>query len=154
MFKAGHHGSKTSSNECLLTKIRPAICVVSCCCGTDEYTGVTANQFPTQDFIDRIAPYTSRVYVTSIFNSFSIATAEANAKGASKVTGVAVGKEYIHTSGYKPMNGNVCVSCNGDVVGLWASNNLIKLKDSEWFKSKVTIDGVEINVRNCPSAWK
>ena len=154
LFKAGHHGSKTSSNTCLLQKIRPAICVVSCCCGTDEYTGATANQFPTQAFIDRIAPYTDRVYVTTIFSSYTIETAQADSKGNSDKTGVAIGGNYIHTSGYKPMNGNVCVSCNGDVVGLWASNNLIKLKDTEWFKSKVTIDGVEINVRNCPSAWK
>jgi hypothetical protein len=167
LFKAGHHGSKTSSNTCLLQKIRPAICVVSCCCGTDEYTGATANQFPTQAFIDRIAPYTDRVYVTTIFNSFTIETAEQakdkktgelkfdkNGNPESVKTGVAVGKQYIHTSGYKPMNGNVCVSCNGDSVGLWASNNLIKLKDSEWFKSKVTLNGVEINVRDCPEAWK
>ena len=154
LFKAGHHGSKTSSNNCLLQKIRPEICVVSCCCGTDEYTGATANQFPTQAFIDRIAPYTDRVYVTSIFETYTIKTAEANSKGKTDKTGVEIGKQYISTSGYKPMNGNVCVSCNGDAVGLWASNNLIKLKDSEWFKSKVTLDGVEINVRDCPPAWK
>ena len=52
------------------------------------------------------------------------------------------------------MNGNICVSCADGNIGLWASNNLIKLKDSEWFKSKVTLDGVEINVRECPEAWK
>ncbi len=154
LFKAGHHGSKTSSNTCLLKIIKPAICVVSCCCGTDEYTGATANQFPTQAFIDRIAPYTDRVYVTSIFETYTIKTAQANSKGKTDKTGVEIGKQYISTSGYKPMNGNVCVSCNGDAIGLWASNNLIKLKDSEWFKSKVTLDGVEINVRQCPSAWK
>ena len=150
LFKAGHHGSKTSSNACLLKIIKPAICVVSCCCGTDEYTGVTANQFPTQAFIDRIATYNDRVYVTRIFETYTIKTAQTK----TEKTGVGIGKQYISTSGYKPMNGNVCVSCNGDAIGLWASNNLIKLKDSEWFKSKVTLDGVEINVRQCPSAWK
>ncbi len=154
LFKAGHHGSKTSSNDCLLKLIKPKMCVVSCCCGTDEYTGITENQFPTQDFIDRIAKYTDSVYVTSTYESYLIAKAEANAKGDSKKTGVAVGGEYIKTSGYKAMNGNVCVSSNGYNVGLYCTNNYTKLKDSEWIKTKVTIDGKERTVRNMPDEWK
>ncbi|MBP5343443.1 MBL fold metallo-hydrolase [bacterium] len=38
LFKAGHHGSKTSSNDCLLSKIEPKICCVCCCAGCNEYT--------------------------------------------------------------------------------------------------------------------
>lgn len=143
LFKAGHHGSKTSSNECLLALIKPKMCVVSCCCGTNEYTGVTDNQFPTQQFISRISKYTDAVYVTSIYDTFEIATK----KDKQNVPGVSVGGQYIKTSGFKAMNGNIIVSCNYSGVGLWASNNLTKLKDSEWFNLKVTIDGKERPIR-------
>ncbi len=153
LFKAGHHGSKTSSNDCLLKLIKPKMSVVSCCCGTDEYTGATDNQFPTQQYIDRIAKYTDKVYVTSTYESYEILTATANSKGNTSKTGVSVGGQYIHTSGYKAMNGNVVVSCNGS-VGLCCSNNYTKLKDSEWFNSKVTLDGVERTMRKMPDEWK
>ena len=49
------------------------------------------------------------------------------------------------------MNGNIIVSSNGINVGLWASNNLIKLKDSDWFNSTVVLDGVERKMRTWPS---
>ena len=58
-FKAGHHGSKTSSNECLLSKIKPTVCVVNCVAG-GKYG------FPTQDFINRIFKYTNLVFVTRL----------------------------------------------------------------------------------------
>ena len=143
LFKAGHHGSKTSSNECLLSIIKPKMCVVSCCCGTNEYTGITDNQFPTQDFISRISKYTDAVYVTSIYESYEIATKA----DKENVPGVSVGGQYIKTSGFQAMNGNIVVSCDNSGVGLWASNNLTKLKDSEWFNTKITIDGVERPMR-------
>lgn len=38
LFKAGHHGSPTSSTEALLSVIQPEIVCVSCCCGSEEYT--------------------------------------------------------------------------------------------------------------------
>ena len=59
LFKAGHHGSATSSNDCLLKEIKPKICVVSCAIG-DKH------DFPRQEFIDRISKYTKKVYVTTI----------------------------------------------------------------------------------------
>ncbi len=151
LFKAGHHGSKTSSNDCLLNIIKPKMCVVCCCCGTDEYTGNTDNQFPTQAFINRVSKWTSRVYVTSMLNSYTIETAIADSKGNSNKTGVSIGGQYISSIGYKDMNGNVCVSCNGNNVGLKATNNLIKLKDSEWFNSTITLDGVSRKMRTWPS---
>ena len=68
LFKAGHHGSKTSSNDCLLSQIKPKICVACCCAGTTEYTNNRVNTFPTQEFINRIAKYTDAVYITSMWN--------------------------------------------------------------------------------------
>ena len=141
LFKAGHHGSKTSSNDCLLDIIKPKMCVVTCCCGTDEYTKITDNQFPTQAFINRIAKWTDAVYVTTIYESYEILT---NTKG-----------DYISTEGFKAMNGNIIVSCgikdNTYGVGLYCSNNYIKLKDSEWFNLKVVLDGVERRIRVWPN---
>lgn len=120
LFKAGHHGSKTSSNDILLSKITPEICCICCCAGGSEYTNNSDNTFPTQDFIDRIAKYTDRVYATSYIDE--IETRETN--------------NFV----FKPLNGTITVSSNGIGIGLMATNNLIKLKDSEWFNEFVYLD--------------
>ncbi len=114
LFKAGHHGSKTSSNECLLSKIQPSIVTVCCCAGGSEYTSNYNNVFPTQDFISRVAKYTDKVYVTSVFNE--------------------------KTLKFEALNGNIIVSSNGTDVAVSATNNTTKLKDSEWFNETVYID--------------
>ena len=159
LFKAGHHGSKTSSNDCLLSIIKPKMCVITCCCGTNEYTAITDNQFPTQDFISRISKYTDNVYATTVCESFTIKTAlqavdsngetkvDKNGKPVSDTSGIEVGGNYIDSNGYKDLNGNIIVSCSSSGIGLAASNNLIKLKDSEWFNQIITIDGKERPMR-------
>lgn len=116
LFKAGHHGSKTSSTNYLLSKIKPKNCVVTCVAGTDEYTDTIANQFPTQAFIDRISNYTDRVYVTTIGDI-----------------------EFTNGQKFAPMNGNIVVSSSGaNAVTIKGSNNDTILKDTEWFKAKRT----------------
>ena len=119
LFKSGHHGSKTSSNECLLELITPDICTVCCCAGSTEYTANYNNIFPTQDFITRIAKYTDQVYVTSLLD-----TKESREK-----------EEQV----FKSFNGNIIISCDGTQIGIAASNNLIKLKDSEWFNEQIAV---------------
>lgn len=114
LFKAGHHGSKTSSNDCLLELITPDIVCVCCCAGGSEYTANYNNVFPTQEFINRVAKYTDQVYVTSYYDE----------------------KELT----FKSLNGNIVVSCDGSSVAVAASNNLTKLKDSAWFNETVYID--------------
>lgn len=114
LFKAGHHGSPTSSNNCLLEKIEPEICAVCCCAGNTEYTKNYNNVFPSQEFIDRISKYTDRVYVTTLFNE--------------------------KTDKFESMNGDIIVSCDGTNVAISASNNLTKLKDTEWFNQTVYVD--------------
>ncbi len=120
LFKGGHHGSYTASNECLLSAITPDICCVCCCGGATEYTANANTQFPAQAFIDRIAKYTSRVYITSMFNE--------------------------ETKTNESMNGNIVLSFNGTTVGLKASNNLIRLKDTEWFNAEIYVDSSGNNV--------
>ena len=115
LFKAGHHGSKTSSNECLLEKICPKMCVACSCAGSTEYTLNNDTIFPTQDFINRIAKYTSRVYVTTVFDR--------------------------ETKTFKSLNGNVVVSSDGTNVGLTAKD-LTRLKDTTWFNETIyVVDG-------------
>ena len=106
MYKAGHHGSSTSSSIKLLDVIKPKICVVTCVAG-DEYG------FPTQDFIDRISSYTKLVYVNSICEE-----------------GFTGGKEYA------PLNGDIVVVSNSEKVSVKCSNNDTLLKDTSWFKQK------------------
>lgn len=116
LFKAGHHGSKTSSNDVLLSKITPSCCVCCCCAGSTEYSFNNDAIFPTQDFIDRIAKYTDRVYVTSLYD---------------KINNTNIS-----------FNGNVIVSSDGKDYALFASNNLTKLKDTEWFNEDIyLVDG-------------
>lgn len=114
LFKGGHHGSATSSNECLLEIIQPEICCVCCCAGSTEYTANYNTIFPTQAFITRIAKYTDRVYVTSLLNE--------------------------ETKQFEAMNGNITISSNGVGIGLFATNHLTKLKDTAWFNAIIYVD--------------
>ncbi len=109
LYKAGHHGSKTSSNEVLMRVIQPEIVCVCCCCGSPEYTDVNANQFPTQAFIDRVAPYTDKVYVTTLCVDYE-------------------NKEFVS------MNGNIIVRSVDGSVSVHCSGSKEILKKSEWFK--------------------
>ena len=109
LYKAGHHGSKTSSLSELLATITPEIVCVSCCCGSDEYTDANENQFPTQAFVDRVALYTTRVYVTSIVSD--------------------------NANGFESMNGNIVVKATKGEITVKCSNNDTLLKDTDWFKA-------------------
>ena len=111
LYKAGHHGSKTSSSSELLAAIQPKHICVCCCAGSSEYTSKNENQFPTQQFIDRIAEYTRNVFVTSLCVDYS--------KGE-----------------YTSMNGNIVVSCNksDSSVTINCENNSTLLMDTQWFK--------------------
>jgi beta-lactamase superfamily II metal-dependent hydrolase len=115
LFKGGHHGSPTSSTDALLSVIKPEIVCVCCCAGSDEYTEEPANMFPSQAFVDRIAPYTQKVYVTTMVAD--------------------------NANGYQSMNGNIVVSSSGGEVSVNCSNNNTLLKDTEWFiKNRIMPD--------------
>jgi competence protein ComEC len=104
LFKAGHHGSSTASNDCLLEVIKPKFYVVSGS-ADDEYG------FPHQEAINRIAKYTSKVYITT----------------------------RTLKTGYEAYHGNVVVvSDEKEGVSVSCSNLKQKLKDTPWFKSNRT----------------
>ncbi len=111
LFKAGHHGSYTANSSVLMSVIQPEIVCVCCCCGTDEYTDVVANQFPSQTFINNVAPYTDKIYVTSITDG---------------------------NNGFTSCNGNIVVSSNGGAVTVNCSNNNTIFKETQWFKDNRT----------------
>ncbi len=104
LYKAGHHGSSTSTTEGLMEKVQPKICVVQC--AIEDKHG-----FPHQEFINRIAPYTSKIYVN---------------------TTVADG--YTGGADYADANGNVVViSDEKKGVYVECSNNNVVLKNMPWF---------------------
>lgn len=109
LYKAGHHGSKTSSSDALLNVIRPKIVCVCCCAGSAEYTSADENQFPTQAFIDRIAPYTDKVYVTTLCVNY---------------------EEKTFTS----MNGTITVKVTNGKISVECSGSSKVLKEWEWFR--------------------
>ncbi len=110
LFKAGHHGSYTASNDNLLSVIKPKVVVVTCVAGSTEYTSVKENTFPSQAMIDRVSKYTREIYVTTMSNNTD--------------------------KGYESFNGNIVYSSSDGVTHIVnCSNNNTFLKDSDWFKA-------------------
>lgn len=122
LYKAGHHGSKTSSTNALLEVITPDYVAVCCCAGYNEYGAAEENIFPTQAFIDRVGAYTSYIYVTIMWDEA--------------------------TNGFCDMNGDIVFYYgSGEDEGsktlkLWCSNNDTVLKDTDWFRKNRTWSGV------------
>ena len=127
LYKAGHHGSKTSSSDTLLNTITPDICAVCCCAGNYEYTDSNVNNFPTQYFINRISKHTEQVYVTTL-GIPTYSTEDSKWKNDS----------------YTSMNGNIVVTSKNGEVTVNCSNSNTLLKDTEWFKEN----------RTCPEVWR
>ena len=109
LYKGGHHGSSTSSNDVLLASITPEYVCICTCAGSSEYSSTIPNQFPTQAFIDRIAPYTDKVYVTTLMINYPAGE-------------------------YEPLNGNILFLVSQGNITVSGSNDDRKLKDSEWFR--------------------
>lgn len=115
LYKAGHHGSKTSSSVTLLDAIRPEHVCVCCCAGSTEYTKTPENTFPTQAFVDRIAKYTSKVFVTTLCVDYD--------KGE-----------------FASFNGNIVIWTKEETtINVDCSNNEIVLKETDWFKQNRVI---------------
>lgn len=116
LYKAGHHGSKTSSTETLMAAVQPKTVCVCCCAGSPEYTKTNENQFPTQAFVDRVAPYTQNVYVTSLCVDYQ-------------------------AGAYTSLNGNiaVCADAADSAVTVYCSYSTDILKNTDWFKNNRTL---------------
>jgi competence protein ComEC len=108
LFKAGHHGSNTSSNEILMAAITPEFVIVTACAGTAEFRASPHNTFPSQAFIDRVAPYTDKVFVTTLIMDYS--------------------QNY-----FVSFNGDIVFVIRDGIPLIFGSNNNTKLKDTDWF---------------------
>ena len=122
LYKAGHHGSRTSSNAVLIDVIKPKYVAVCCVAGAPEYTKNNLNTFPTQDMIDHVGKYTDKIYVTSLATELPA------------LNGGLSGKFESDKYNYTSMNGNIVFYFSGNELKLWCSNNTTILKDTEWFK--------------------
>ena len=111
LYKAGHHGSKTSSSMTLLNVIKPKIVCVCCCAGSNQYTDTVENQFPTKQFIINVSQFTTKVYVTTLCVDYD-------------------------NNKFTSFNGNIVVMSrvNEEITSVYASNNTTMLKDTDWFK--------------------
>ena len=108
LFKGGHHGSNTSGTEKLMEAITPLYVCVCTCVGSSEYRASPQNVFPSQGFINRIAPYTDRVYLTTLVTNYS-------------------------ANEYMSFNGNIIFLVSDGNITIICSNNNTILKDTEWF---------------------
>ena len=106
LYKAGHHGSRTSSSTVLMQAIQPEYVVVSCCAGYNQYGANAENVFPSQKFIDNVAPYTENIFVTTL----------------------------VDGEGYTSMNGDIIFSIVNGEKNIYCSNNTTILKDTAWFQ--------------------
>lgn len=126
LYKAGHHGSYTSSNEVLLDKIQPQIVCV-CCVADNVLSGQpTQNSAPATSFLERVARYTDNVFATNV------ATLKVEKNG------------YKTQIGYEPLNGDIVFACTDGKIKMYFSENDIKLKDTTWFRQN----------RTMPSDWE
>lgn len=108
LYKAGHHGSKTSSCPEFMAVIQPEIVCVQCCAGSTEHGANPQNRFPSQSAIDNIAPYTDRIYVTSLCIDYD-------------------------TANYTSFNGNIVVTSDASGVDVVGSNHSTILRLTDWF---------------------
>lgn len=113
LYKAGHHGSKTSSSVGFLEVIQPKTVCVCCCAGSSEYTKTSENQFPTQIFINNVAKWTQEIYVTTLCVDYA-------------------------NNEFTSFNGNIVYLSNPSSYTVICSNNNTILRESDWFKQNRT----------------
>ncbi len=137
MYKAGHHGSNTSSSKEFLEIIKPKMVVVPCVAGSVEYSDFLYNTFPTQNFINLIAKYTDKVYAPYTIEIEQVEGADTPNDTSDD--------DYDNKGEPIMLNGNIVViSESGKDVYVECSNNNTILRDTQWFK----------DYRDMPDEWK
>ena len=112
VFKAGHHGSKTSNSDELLKEAKPSIVVFTAVMGSYEYSKNIENVFPTLLACSNISKYTTNMYITSIFN-FEKDMAES-------------------------YNGNIVIVSNDSGISVVCSGTTKSIVESDWYKTNRT----------------
>ena len=121
VYKAGHHGSKTSSTEKLMNVIKPKVVCVCCCAGSSEYTSKNENQFPTQIFINNVYKSNplAKIYVTTLCVDYK-------------------------ANEYTSFNGNIVITAKEGVTDttIHCSKSAVDLYNTDWFKANRTLPEV------------
>ena len=109
LYKMGHHGSKTSSSEALLSVIKPEVAVATCVAFTTEYTDNTDNTFPTKAAVDNLVKYNVKhLYVPYMVSD--------------------------NKDGFEVANGNILVYANSSGTGVKCSASNEDFYNFEIFK--------------------
>ena len=125
LYKAGHHGSGTSSTLKLLDVIKPKYVTVCCCAGSPQYSKENIKTFPTQQMIDNVAKYTDKIFVTTLCTSVNEKDENGNYKSQNHAD-------------YTSLNGNIVFYSLEGEIKLYCSNNDTILKETDWFKENRT----------------
>lgn len=107
VYKAGHHGSKTSSTITLLDVIRPDIVVFTAAMGVQEYTSNLDNVFPTLKAVKNITKYTTNMYCPRVVNE--------------------EGKSDLY-------NGNIVIISDATSIRVVCSNITGNITANQWYK--------------------
>ena len=126
LFKGGHHGSYTATSAALTAVIQPEMVAVCCCAGNQQYTSGADHVFPTQDFINHVAPYTKSIYITTL-GSFS------------------------DTSYHESFNGQINITYHLGAAVVACSHNDTILPLSDWFNKKGDLYDANTPNRTWPS---
>ncbi len=108
VFKAGHHGSKTSNTEELLAIIKPDIVMFCCAMGRNQYDSAPENIFPTQKAVDNIKMHGSTMYCGRALNE--------------------------ETGEVELYNGNVVFVSNSNGLKTYCSNVTEDITHNPWFQ--------------------
>ena len=108
LYKGGHHGSYTAAYKDLFDTIQPKKVAICCCAGNQQYTTGADHAFPTQEFIDGVAPYTKEIYCTTLGS-------------------------FTSKADYSSFNGQINIDYDGDVATVNCSKTNVVLPESEWF---------------------
>lgn len=122
-YKAGHHGSGTSSTDKLLSVIKPEYVAVSCCAGSPEYTVNNSNTFPYVEVFKNLLKYTQNIYCTSVSDTLP-----------SLSNGKFSGQSYTR----KAWNGNIVCSSDPssqDGIKITCSGTQETILQSDWYKT-------------------
>lgn len=124
-YKAGHHGSGTSSTDKLLSVIKPEYVAISCCAGAPEYTKDVNNTFPYTAVFKNLLKYTQNIYCTSVADTLP---ALSNGKFATqKFTGKAWNGNIVCYF-YSPADGE-------EGIKLWCSGEADAILTSDWYNT-------------------
>ena len=111
LFKGGHHGSYTASNDVLLNAVTPDNICICCCAGSDEYSSNPDRMFPALDALERMVKHTENIFVTTMYTG-----------------------DYAKNDTFTSFNGNIVATFSEGKVDIVGSANSIPLLLTEWCK--------------------